>query len=114
MKNSVLNYKNYSGSVEFDLDEKILFGQILNVTDLISYFGDTVEELEKNFVDAVDDYLMACAEIGVEPNKPFKGAFNVRVPPELHKNLSLIAYKEGTSLNALVVRALQNEYLAMA
>jgi predicted HicB family RNase H-like nuclease len=55
----------------------------------------------------VDDYLALCAKRGKEPEKPFKGSFNVRVGPELHRRLALAAAKRGMSLNRLVAETLE-------
>ena len=52
-----LEYKGYKGSVEVDLDSKVLYGRILDITALVSYEGTTVEELKENFVDAVDEHM---------------------------------------------------------
>ena len=65
----VLKYKNYTGSVEYDLTDKFLFGKILFIDDLVTYEGNTVEELEKAFHDMVDDYLETCKETLKETNK---------------------------------------------
>ena len=61
-----------------------------------------MEEITKDFHDAVDEYLLFCAENGKEAEKPLKGSFNVRIGPELHRKASLAASKRGLSLNALI------------
>ena len=37
------------------------------------------------FGKAVEDYLELCNLNGKEPEKVYKGSFNVRISPELHK-----------------------------
>jgi hypothetical protein len=64
--------------------------------------------LEAEFVAAVKDYIDTCKMIGKEPQKPFKGSFNIRIHPELHRIAVLEAYKEGISLNELASRAIDN------
>ena len=54
------------------------------------------------FYAAVDDYLEFCKEVGKDPEREYKGTFNVRISPELHKKLALRAFKDGCSLNAEV------------
>jgi len=68
----------------------------------IAYEGKTVDDLVKDFRDAIDDYLNMCAEDGIEPEKPFKGTFNLRLDPELHKRLVVNAADQGMTLNAFV------------
>ena len=57
-----LKYKNYTGSVEFNDIDKILFGKVLGIRGLISYEGQTVDELEQDFKSGIDEYLEACKE----------------------------------------------------
>ena len=46
-------------------------------------------------------------ELGKEPNKPFKGVFNVRIGEELHREATIIA--GDRSLNAFVTEAIQEK-----
>ena len=79
-----MNYKGYLGSVEFSLEDNCLFGRLLHVNDLVNYEADSPVLLKKAFKEAVDDYLATCKQLGKEPDKFFKGSFNVRVTPGLH------------------------------
>lgn len=103
-----LSYKEYHGSVEVSVDDGVLHGHILFINDLVTYEADTVEQLREEFVAAVDDYLETCREIGKEPDKEFKGTFNVRVGPETHKAATIAARLEGISLNEFTRRALND------
>ena len=104
----VLKYKNYIGSVEYDLTDKFLFGKILFIDDLVTYEGNTIEDLEKAFHYMVDDYLETCKEIGKEPQKGYSGNFNIRTTPEIHQTLVEIAKMENVSLNKLIVTIFNN------
>lgn len=56
MKN--LEYKGYSGSIDYCEEDDCFFGRVLGVNkDLISYEGSTIDELRKDFQNAVNDYL---------------------------------------------------------
>lgn len=101
MKN-VLKYKGYTGSVNFDAEDKIFHGRVLGITDVLGFEGTSVEELERDFHEAIDDYLETCREIGKEPEKPFSGHFMVRVPSELHCAIALEAKRQQKSINALI------------
>ncbi len=57
----------------------------------------------------VDLYLQSCVEDGKEPDTPFKGVFNVRLDPELHRRVAEMAMEEDLSLNAFVNKALEKE-----
>lgn len=108
---STLEYKGYHGSIEIDLESYILHGKILFVTDLVTYEGTSVTEVETQFKSAVNDYLETCQQLGREPQQPFSGSFNVRVGSTLHKNATMRALRDGVKLNAIVVTALE-QYLA--
>ena len=109
MKN-LLEYKGYYGSVEYSSEDVLLYGKVLGINSLISYEGESVAELQQDFEGAVDDYLEVCAENGTEPEKTYKGSFNVRIAPQLHKKLSMYSISQNKSLNATVEEALF-EYL---
>jgi predicted HicB family RNase H-like nuclease len=103
----MLKYKEYVGNVEFDDEANIFHGEVINIKDVITFQGESVAELRQAFIDSVEDYLEFCKERGEEPEKPFSGKFVVRVKPELHQKLSLVAKKTGKSLNAFIVDSLE-------
>ena len=105
MKN-YLEYNGYLGTVEFSAEDKVFFGKIQGINDLVLFEGESVSELENSFREAVDDYLETCEEIGKEPNKTFRGSFNVRVDKNVHKKLFMLAAKKGINLNQLVNKSL--------
>ena len=100
-----LTYKGYHGSVEFSLEDNTLFGQVIDTNSLISYEGTTLDELKKDFENAIDDYLKMCKEHNEKPEKAYTGIFNVRLEPEMHKRLALYAKEHDESLNASVKNA---------
>jgi len=104
---NLLEYKGYYGTVEFSAADKVLFGKVLGIKGLISYEGDSVKNLKTDFEGAVNDYLEMCAENGVEPEKVYRGNFNVRVSPELHKALVFYSASHGQTLNSTVEEALR-------
>jgi predicted HicB family RNase H-like nuclease len=111
--NQTLQYRGYDGSVLYSAEDKMLHGRILGIRDMVSYGGTNVRSLEKNFREAVDEYLEFCKAEGKTPNQPFKGSFNVRVPQDLHKRAALYAEENDLKLNAVVQEALQ-EFLTHA
>lgn len=63
-----LKYEGYIGSVKYSNDDKILYGKVIGISDLISYEGNSISELEKNFNESVEDYLETCKELNKVPN----------------------------------------------
>ena len=88
---NTMEYKNYVGSVEFSEEDACFFGKVMGIRALISYEGTTATELINDFHGAVDDYLALCEAEGKEPEKAYKGSFNVRISPELHKQAVVYA-----------------------
>jgi len=109
MKNT-MSYKGYYGSVEFSDEDNVFFGRIVGINDRITYEGDNVTDLRRDFEEAVDEYLEACLQLGKEPEKAYKGTFNVRITPTLHKQLVIFSASHGKTLNATVEEAIK-EYI---
>ncbi len=105
--NSTMEYKGYIGSAEFSAEDGVFFGKVQGVRALISYEGTTVAELVTDFHSAVDDYLEVCAAEGKEPEKGYKGTFNVRISPELHRKAAIAALSEQMTLNRFVERSIE-------
>lgn len=106
-----LSYKGYFGSIEYNSADGLLFGKVLGVRSLIKYEGRTGKELELGFRQALEDYISTCKEIGIVPEKPFKGSFNVRIPAKLHREAALLAMKNKKSLNSFVAESIREKVL---
>lgn len=104
--NNTLEYKGYVGSIEFSERDSIFYGKVQGIRSLISYEGENAKELVNDFHKAVDDYLDLCLERGTQPERAYKGTFNIRISPELHKNAAIYAYEHKMSLNAVVEKAI--------
>lgn len=108
-----LEYKGYNGSVLYSSEDAILHGRVIGIRDMVTYEGKNVSSLDKNFKAAVDGYLKFCKAEGKPPDKPFKGSFNIRLGPDLHKRAALYAEEHDQKLNSVVHDALE-EYLTRA
>ncbi|WP_375470053.1 type II toxin-antitoxin system HicB family antitoxin [uncultured Nostoc sp.] len=95
-----MTYKGYTASVEVDVEAGILFGQVLDINDVITFKAKTVDEARQEFQNSVDDYLAFCKELGEEPDKPFSGKLPFRTTPEHHRKIFIAAKKAGKSINA--------------
>ena len=105
--NNTMEYKGYVGSVELSEEDALFYGKVLGIRALISYEGTNAAELVADFHGAVDDYLELCAQSGTEPEKAYKGSFNVRISPELHKQAVIAAMSHNMSLNSFVETSIQ-------
>lgn len=104
-----MTYKGYIGTVHYSEEDEVFHGKIEAINDLIMFEGTSVKELKRAFHEAVDDYLEICREMCREPQKPFKGSFNVRIPTDLHRRAVKKATLMGVSLNQLVQKALEEK-----
>lgn len=105
--NNTMEYKGYIGSIEFSEEDCIFYGKVQGVRTLISYEGTTAQELINDFHSAVSDYLALCKSEGTEPEKAYKGSFNVRISPQLHRQAAAYALSNQTSLNNVVENAIR-------
>ena len=104
-----MNYKGYIGKVEFDDEQHIFVGEVINTRTVITFQGSSVKELEEEFKNSVEDYLEWCKEDGVEYEKPYSGKFNVRINPQLHQRAAVGAKMLGMSLNSFLIKSLEDE-----
>lgn len=102
-----LEYKGYTGSIEYSKEDGLFFGKVLGIKSFISFEGSTGPELEQDFQSAIDDYISDCIESDIELEKPFKGSFNVRIPSELHRKAALKSMELNTSLNSFVTESIR-------
>jgi predicted HicB family RNase H-like nuclease len=109
MAQDVLKYKGFIGSVRFNTDDDRLVGRIEEIPDLVTFQGQSVQELKHAFHAAVDDYIQLCAAANKPPLRSFKGSFNIRISPDLHRYAARCALESGISLNQFVQEALERE-----
>ena len=110
--NNTIEYKGYIGSVEFSEEYNLFFGKVMGIRSLISYEGENSTDLITDFHNAIEDYLEACKAEGREPEKAYKGSFNIRISPELHRQLVVCATSHQMSLNSFVENALRKSVSA--
>ncbi len=98
----ILNYKGFIGSVHFSTDDKVFFGKVEGINDLITFEGQSVDELINAFEYVVNEHINDCTTENIELEKSYKGSFNVRLNPELHRRIAITAKMRGKSLNRFV------------
>jgi len=103
-----LEHQGYVGTAELSAEDGVFHGKLAFIRDLVTYESDTANGLVKAFHEAVEDYLEDCKAEDREPDRPFKGQFNIRTRPELHRAYALLAAKRGVSLNELITNTLES------
>ncbi|MDE6106081.1 MAG: type II toxin-antitoxin system HicB family antitoxin [Bacteroidales bacterium] len=107
--NNLLHYKGFMGSVAFSEKDGVFFGKIEGIKQLVNFEGDSVKELKQSFHEAVDDYLTYCANENIDPQKHYSGSLNIRISPEIHSRIALLAKRRGISINAFIKQALEKQ-----
>jgi len=107
--NNVLTYKGFVGSVHFSADDNVFFGKVEGINDLITFEGETVQELKNAFSYIVDEHIKDCAVENIPIEKSYKGSFNIRLTPDLHRRAAISAKIHGTTLNNFVKEAIEKK-----
>ncbi len=67
-----MSYKGYFTKVKYSAEDGILFGVLEGIDDFVNFEADSLDKVEEEFHQAVDDYLIFCEEIGKVPQVPKK------------------------------------------
>lgn len=97
--NNTMTYKGYRTRMDYDPDDRVLVGRVLDINDIIGFHGESVTEFEAAFHEAIDGYMAACAELSQAPDKPASGRMMLRVEPAIHAASLRAAAQAGMSLN---------------
>ncbi|MCF8359627.1 MAG: type II toxin-antitoxin system HicB family antitoxin [Prolixibacteraceae bacterium] len=106
----VLKYKGFIGSVHFSAEDGVFFGKIEGINDLVTFEGSSVKELTDAFHYVVDEHIKDCEKENVDAGKSYKGSFNIRISPELHRRIATSAKTKGLSINKYINEVL-SEYV---
>jgi len=100
---NLIEYKGYLGHVEYDPDDEILHGKVVNIDDMITFAADSPKEVKKAFEESVDEYMAYCKEQGGEPDKPYSGSFRLRMPRDVYQDVGYGAKVCDVSMNTFLV-----------
>ncbi len=103
----IIKYKDFIGTVRFSAEDKIFYGKIDGIDDLVTFEGQSVDGLVSAFQEAVEDYITLRQEAKKPLKKSYKGSFNVRIDPEIHQKAAYLSTNLGISLNQLVEAAIK-------
>lgn len=106
---NILKYKGFIGTIAYSEDDEVFFGKIEGINGLVNFEGTSVSELKQAFHDAVDTYLHYCQEHNLKPEKSYTGVLNVRLSPDVHRRVALLAQSTGKTINALIKDAVENQ-----
>ena len=64
-----MTYKEYIGQIVYSEEDGCFIGDLVGIRDIVSFHGDTLEEIRVAFEESVDDYLLTCQEFNRSPQK---------------------------------------------
>ena len=67
---NILSYKGYHGHFEYDAETDLFLGEVLDLSDSVTFQGHTLEELKRALKDAIEHYLEFCDLSGLTPEAP--------------------------------------------
>ena len=102
-----MEYKGYRGAVRYSAEDRVLHGRILGIEDVVNFEGAEVEELEKAFHEAVDDYLALCEKLGRDPDREYSGRIPLRIGATLHRRVAVAADSAEKSVNSWIADTLE-------
>jgi len=103
----MMTYKGYIAQIAFDEGANLFHGEVINIRDVVTFQGQSVDELRQAFADSIEDYLSFCAERGEAPDQPFCGRLTVHLSPKQHRKVILAAEKAGKNVAEWVAEALE-------
>ncbi len=106
---NTLKYRGYHGQIEFSAEDNLFVGHVIGIQDSLNFHGSSIDEITVSFHDCIDGYLEMCEAFGREPDKEYKGSFNVRISPPLHRSAAIQAEAEGKSLNQFIQEAIEEK-----
>lgn len=106
---NTLKYRGYHGQIEFSAEDNLFIGHVIGIQDSLNFHGSSIDEITSSFHDCIDGYLEMCKTFGREPDKEYKGSFNVRISPQLHRSAAVQAEAAGKSLNQFIQEAIEEK-----
>ena len=109
---NMMSLEGYNAKIEYDAELDMFRGEILGLTGGADFYGKNPRELRAEFKKSLQVFLEVCREKGIEPRRNYSGKFNLRISPELHEKLAIVAQAEGKSINSVAQEALQQRVVA--
>ena len=109
---NMMTLDKYKAKIEYDAELDLFRGEILGLNGGADFYGKNPKALRAEFKKSLQVFLDVCREKGMEPRRNYSGRFNLRIPPDLHEKLAIVAQAEGKSINTLAQEALRQRVAA--
>ncbi len=106
---NIMTYKGYWALIRYSEEDDCFWGKVEGLKNTsITFEGQNVKKLKKDFKEAIDFYLENCKACNEIPEKQSKGSLNVRLGTELHTKAKLKSIEEHISINELIKKAVSS------
>src|SRR2546423_6455209 len=97
--NNTLEHKGFRSRIEYSADDNLFVGRLIGIKDIVTFHGETVEELRSEMKETVDFHIEVCEKMGRKAKKQYSGKVMLRLPDQLHAKIAEAAAAAGKSIN---------------
>lgn len=99
-------YRGYAATISYNRMENNFYGEVNGISGVIVFSGSSIDELEREFINSVDEYLAECEKEDRKPDKQYSGDILIQLHPNLHCRLALVCEELGADLHEFVENTL--------
>ena len=109
-----MTYKGYIAQIEYSDEDASLVGRVMGTPDLITFHGESVQEIRSAFQEAIDFYVQTCLERGEEAHQPYSGKLMLQLSPDIHAAMASSAATSGKSIDEWAADVLRSAALQIS
>lgn len=103
---NIMEIDGYRATIAYDPEIEMFRGEFVNLNGGADFYAADIKNLKKEGEISLRVFLQACTKRNIKPKKDFSGKFNIRISPDLHEEITIVASATGKSLNQWVVDTL--------
>ena len=109
----LLKHRGYFGTIQYSEEDDLLIGKVVGIRDSITYHGDTLAGLKRDFQEAIDYYLETCEAEGLEPDATnLYSIDDVQISPVLIQQLAGFSRVNNKTPNQAIEEAIKTYIMA--
>ncbi|MBD8894768.1 type II toxin-antitoxin system HicB family antitoxin [Desulfovibrio desulfuricans] len=101
MKN-VMDFDGYKAAIAYDPEMEMFRGEFVGLNGGADFYASDLAGLRREGSESLRIFLEECAKHSIEPRKPNRGNFALRLEPDVYHRASVAAAAQGKSLNAFI------------
>ena len=104
---NILKYKDFIATVKYSDEDEAFIGKIEGINSVVSFEGQSVDELKSAFHEAVESYIDFCSRKGIRQRKSYNGVLNIRIPSKTHSRVAMYAKSHGITINSFIHNSIE-------